>query len=82
MTCQVSISDFLIIRNADKPDQQLSLDISRFYCRLFETTRDQCRDYLDEIMHWAGGVIDNYDYLSDSLFHHTFVRRRLYGFNR
>lgn len=79
MKCQLDISEFLIVRDVDNVQPALHLDISHFYCRLFETTRDQCRDYLEEIMRWADGKIENYEYLSENLFHFTAARRRYYG---
>lgn len=82
MKCQLDISEILIVRNAENPQQALHLDISRFYCRLFETTRDQCHDYLEEIMRWADGQVENYEYISENLFHFTAARRRFYGLKR
>lgn len=82
MKCLLEISDVITVRNESNLNQAMHLDISRFYCRLFETTRDQCRDYLEEIMHWADGEIENYDYLEENLLHCTSARRRYYGYNR
>ena len=50
MKCIVDINDNIVVRNEANPMQMLRLEMSRFYCRLFETTRDQSRDYLDEIL--------------------------------
>lgn len=82
MKCQLDIEEFLIVRNVEDPQQMIHLDISPFYCRLFETTRDQCRDYLEEIMNWAGGNVENYEYVSDNLMHFTSARRRFYGYKK
>ena len=53
MKCIVDINDNIVVRNEANPMQMLRLEMSRFYCRLFETTRDQSRDYLDEILRWT-----------------------------
>lgn len=82
MTCSLDFGDTLVVKNLEDPSQSLHLDMSRFYCRLFETTHDQSRDYLEEIMRWSGGNIDNYDFLSSSLMHCTAARRRYYGFKK
>lgn len=82
MNCQLEITDVLTVSDRENPQRALHLDISRFYCRLFETTRDQCRDYLEEIMRWADGNIENYEYLSENLMHCTTARRHYYGFTQ
>ncbi|MBR5068063.1 MAG: hypothetical protein IKX25_01540 [Bacteroidales bacterium] len=82
MKCIVDINDNIVVRNEANPVQMLRLDMSRFYCRLFETTRDQSRDYLEEILQWTDGNLENYDYVSNNLMHFTAARRRYYGFKR
>ena len=83
MYCQIDIQDNLIVRTTDRPAQMLRLDISPFYCRLFETTHAQSRDYLEEILRWADGeTIENYDVISSDLLHCTAARRRQYGFKK
>lgn len=82
MKCQLEMNDVLTVRDVENPNQVIHLDASRFYCRLFENARDQSRDYLEEIMKWAKGDIENYDYLSDNLMHFTSARRRYYGFKK
>ena len=61
MKCIVDINDNIVVRNEANPMQMLRLEMSRFYCRLFETTRDQSRDYLDEILRWTDDNLENYD---------------------
>lgn len=80
MNCKVEFDDVLWISNADDSSQQLHLDFSQFYCRLFEDCRLQCRDYLEEILRWTDGKIDNYDYVANNLMHITAARRRSFGF--
>lgn len=82
MKCNIIPSDILTISNEANPSQVLHLDMSPFYCRLFESTRDQSRDYLEEIMKWANGDIENYEYLSTNLMHVTSARRRSYGLKK
>ena len=82
MKCIVDITDNIVVRNEAHPMQMLRLEMSRFYCRLFETTRDQSRDYLDEILRWTDDNLENYDYVSNNLMHFTAARRRYYGFKR
>ncbi|MBR3029482.1 MAG: hypothetical protein IKH58_15210 [Bacteroidales bacterium] len=82
MKCIVDINDNIVVRNEANPMQMLRLEMSRFYCRLFETTRDQSRDYLDEILRWTDDNLENYDYVSNNLMHFTAARRRYYGFKR
>lgn len=82
MTCSFDLGETLIVKNQDNPSQTLHLDMSRFYCRLFENARDQSRDYLEEIMKWADGNVENFDYVSANLMHCTAARRRYYGFKK
>ena len=82
MKCIVDINDNIVVRNEANPMQMLRLEMSRFYCRLFETTRDQSRDYLDEILRLTDDNLENYDYVSNNLMHFTAARRRYYGFKR
>lgn len=82
MKCLLDISEVLVVRAEDDPQQMLTLDFSQFYCRLFETTRDQCRDYLEEIVRWSNDSLENYEYLSDNLMHVTSARRKYFGFKR
>ncbi len=82
MKCIVDINENIVVRNEANPVQMLRLEMSRFYCRLFETTRDQSRDYLDEILKWTDDNLENYEYVSNNLMHFTAARRRYYGFKR
>ncbi len=82
MKCIVDVNDNIVVRNEANPLQMLRLDASRIYCRLFETTRDQSRDYLDEILEWSHGELENYEYVSNNLMHLTAARRRYYGFKK
>ena len=59
MKCIVDINDNIVVRNEANPMQMLRLEMSRFYCRLFETTRDQSRDYLDEILRWTDDNLED-----------------------
>lgn len=82
MKCQITPSDNLIVSNVSNPSQVLRLDISPFYCRLFESAREQSRDYLEEIMRWADDEIENYEYVSANLMHFTAARRRSFGLKK
>jgi len=82
MKCLITPSDNLIVSNEANPAQVLRLDMSPFYCRLFESTRDQSRDYLEEILRWANGDIENFDYVSTNIMHCTAARRRSFGFKK
>lgn len=82
MKCQITPSDNLVVCNVANPSQVLRLDISPFYCRLFENAREQSRDYLEEIMRWADEEIENYEYVSANLMHATAARRRSFGLKK
>lgn len=82
MKCIVDVNNDIIVRNADNPLQSLHLNLSRIYCRLFETTREQSRDYLDEILEWADGNIENFDYVSTNIMHVTAAHRRHFGLKK
>lgn len=78
----VNPSENLIVTDESNPSQVLRLDMSPFYCRLFECTRDQSRDYVEEILRWAGDDIENFDYVSTSIMHCTAARRRSLGLKK
>lgn len=83
MYCHIEINDNLVVTDTNQPQRVLKLDISKFYCRLFETTQQQSRDYLEEILKWADGeTIENYDYVAKNLLHCTSAQRRHYGFKK
>lgn len=83
MQCRIHIDDNLVVTDEHNPQKVLRLDISQFYCRLFETTQLQSRDYLEEILRWADGEpVENYDYVARNLLHFTSAQRRLYGFKK
>ena len=54
----------------------LKMDISDHYCRIFETTKLQCRDYIQEISRWANGRPVDLDNIVRSLMMDLSVRRR------
>lgn len=82
MNCKIDIDDIITVSDQENPNRVLHLDISPFYCRLFETTRLQCRDYLEEILKWTDGKLDNYEYVSNNIMHVTSARRRSYGIKK
>ena len=82
MKCELVMSDTLTVRDADRPQKMLYLDSTKFYCRLFETSQLQSRDYLEEVMRWADGAVDNYDYLAAELMHYTRACRKKYGIKK
>lgn len=82
MKCELVMSDMLAVHDAEHPQKMLHLDASKFYCRLFETSQLQSRDYLEEVMRWSNGEVENYDYLAAELMHFTRARRKMYGIKR
>lgn len=82
MKLLITAKENIIVSNEANPSQVLRLDVSPFYCRLFECTRDQSRDYLEEIIKWTNDDIENYEYVSNNLLHCTSALRRSYGFKK
>ena len=82
MECAVSIEkDTIAVLSNSKP-MPLRLSITKPYCQLFETTTDQSRDYVEEVVSWFGGYPSNFDVFSKNLMHCTAVRRKQYGFEK
>lgn len=63
----------------DASMRSLRVDISEPYCRIFETTKQQCRDYVREIQQWTEGRPANLDRVVRSLMMDLCVRRRAMG---
>lgn len=82
MECAVRIEKDSVIVEAENKACPLRLSISKAYCRLFETTHDQSRDYVEEVVRWSGEYPSNFDDFSMNLMHFTAARRRKYGFDK
>ncbi len=78
MECAISIeNDSVLVTPAEK--FPLRLDISKSYCQLYENTRSQARDYLEEVMEWCGNQPLNFDSIVKNLMLHTAARRKKFG---
>lgn len=80
MECAVSIEKDTMVIVSDAKSTPLRLSITKPYCHLFESTRDQSRDYVDEVVRWCGGYPANFDAFSKKLMHFTAARRKQFGF--
>ena len=79
MQCSVEYSgDYALITSKEKHGS-LKLDLSQGYCRIFETAKQQSRDYLDEVVKWCGVKPENLETLHKSLHMVVLVRRRQFG---
>lgn len=60
----------------------LKFDVSPSYCRIFETTKQQSRDYLEEMIRWCGERPDNLESMLKSIHLFLTVRRRELGMKK
>lgn len=79
MECNVDLDRDIVTVFADNKETPLRLSINEHYCKLFETTRDQSRDYLEEVVRWCGCYPTNFDRVSKNLMHYTAARRKMIG---
>lgn len=78
--CSVRIAgDYAMVQASETSLQNLRFDISKPSCRVYENTRQQSREYLEEIVKWCGEQPMNADTLFRSLMMHLSVRRREMG---
>ncbi|MDO4496691.1 MAG: hypothetical protein Q4B58_02485 [Bacteroidales bacterium] len=78
--CTVSIlGDYAMVHAQDSSLRGLRFDISKAGCRMYENSRQQSKDFFDEIIKWFGGRPANADSISKSLQLYLITRRREYG---
>lgn len=78
MECAISIeNDSVLVKPGEK--FPLRLDISKRYCQLYENTRSQARDYVEEVIKWCGQQPANFDAIVKNLLLHTAARRKKFG---
>ncbi len=80
MKCSISIfNDYAVVKADDASLGTLKFDMSLPYCKIFETTKQQSRDYVEELVHWCGGRPDNIDTIAKSILLYVAVKRREAG---
>ncbi len=80
--CSIRIYDEYAVVESNKDTLgSLFLDTSLSYCRIFETTKQQSRDYIDELISWCGEKPDNIDHIIKSILLFLTVKRRQAGLN-
>ena len=78
MECAISIEkDTVLVTPTER--FPLRLDISKRYCQLYENSRSQARDYLEDVIKWCGQQPSNFDSLVKNLLLHTAARRKKFG---
>lgn len=82
MECSVSLEKDSVVVISDAVSTPLRMSITKPYCRLFESTRAQSRDYVDEVVRWCGDYPSNFDSFSRNLMHFTAARRKHFGFDQ
>jgi len=79
MQCSVKINgEYAVVSSNEKTDT-LKLDFSSHYCKIFESAKQQSRDYLDELLRWCGTRPENLESLNRSLHMFLLVRRQQIG---
>lgn len=82
MECAVSLEKDTVVVVSEVRSNPLRLSITKNYCRLFESTREQSRDYVEEVVRWCGDYPDNFDSFSKNLMLYTAARRKQFGFEK
>ncbi len=78
--CSVQITgDYAVVKAENVQLNQLRFDLSKSYSRCYENTRQQTRDYLEEIVSWCGERPQNVDSILKSLMMYLLVKRREMG---
>ena len=78
MECAIRIEkDSVLVTPEEKVP--LRLDISKRYCQLYENTRSQARDYVEEVINWCGQQPANFESIVRNLLLHTAARRKKFG---
>lgn len=80
MECSISIfNDYAVVKSDDASLGTLKFDMSLSYCKIFETTKQQSRDYVEELVRWCGERPDNIDTIVKSILLYVSVKRREAG---
>lgn len=78
--CTVQIAgDYAVVLTADSTSRGLRFDISKTGCRMYENTRQQSKEFFDEIIKWCGERPANADSVSKSIQMYLAARRRELG---
>ncbi|MBQ0057535.1 MAG: hypothetical protein KBT20_07755 [Bacteroidales bacterium] len=78
--CSVKIAgNYALVQSETRLDHSLRFDLSKTYCRCYENTREQTKEYLEEIVRWCGEKPQNLDIVLKSLMMDLFTRRRRMG---
>lgn len=78
--CSVKIAgDYAHVQAVDSPTRSLRFDVSKTGCRLYENTRQQSKDFFEEIVNWCGEIPANADAVSKMLQMYLLTRRRELG---
>jgi len=80
MQCALTINGDYAQVTTDQKSDSLTLDLSDFYCSIFDSAKAQSRDYLEELIHWCGVRPDNLESLHKSLFMYILVKRQSLGY--
>lgn len=66
--CSVKIAgDYALVHAVDSSLRGLRFDISKTGCRMYENTRQQSKEFFDEIVRWCGERPTNADSVSKSI---------------
>jgi hypothetical protein len=80
MECSIRISDDYAFVQADKEGLgTLKFDMTIPCCRIFETTKQQSRDYLEELINWCGETPENIEAIAKNIHMCVAVKRREAG---
>jgi len=78
--CSVTIKgDYAVVLPQGSIERGLRFDISKSGCRMYENTRQQSKDFFDEIVRWCGERPGNADVISRSIQMFLSARRRELG---
>lgn len=80
MECSIRImDDYAVVRSDNSDLGTLKFDMSLPCCRVFESARQQSRDYLEELVEWAGETPSNIEAIAKSIYMFLIVHRREAG---
>ena len=79
MQCALQINGDYALVTSEEKKETLTLDMSDFYCRIFDSAKAQSRDYLEEMIRWCGVRPDNLESLHKSLLMYILVKRKSLG---
>lgn len=79
VNCSVQMAgDYAVVVTLNE-SRSLRFDISKTGCRMYESTRQQSKEFFDEIVKWCGERPSNADSLSRSLQFYLSAKRRSLG---